>query len=253
MKLIHSTKFQVVLYLTVFVAVFGVAYSMLGQGQGGRTPAEPEPTDGDKLARALAFDDNEPLQELLDAGADPNSLTTDGYLPLQLAVYAAENSETVYGKIQLLLRSGANPNQANSKGLTPMDAAGMAGTEAIMKAFLDAGGNPHLSADGSLTPYESAMAFGKDGPLSAIKQAVPDHVPADKKRHKGFESARIINRGLDKAFLLTGEDQNAQIRKIVDELVRNGNVPAGEADSLYKQFQEEMRKHNEREREVRGQ
>ena len=134
-----------------------------------------------------------------------------------------------------------------------MVAASMGGTEAIMQAFLDAGGDPHLSVDGSLTPYESAVAFGKDGPLAAIEKAVPDHIPADKKRHKGFESARIINKGLDKAFLLTGEDQDAQIRKIVDDLVRNGNVPAEDADSFYEQFLEKMREHNEREREVRGQ
>ena len=269
------------LCVVIGLTVFGVAYTVLGQGPGdeddqpppgnvGDNPApgdNPIPggpdegeigpvgrvTDGDKLVTALALDENHALQDLLEAGSDPNSLTTDGHLPLHMAVYSTSTSETAYGKIQLLIRYGANPNQPDRKGSTPMDAAAMAGTEAIMKAFLDAGGDPHLSVNGSLTPYESAFAFGKDGPLAAIKQAFPNHVPADKKRLRGFESARIINKNFDKAFLLTGKDQDVQIRKMVDELVRNGNIPAEDADVYYKGFLEQMKEYNERVKEIQGQ
>ncbi len=156
MKLCRRKLTFPLLCLAFGLAVFGVSYTLLGQGPGAgsgdnenqgpvggvddppETPApNPTPggpgageevggpvgqvTDGDKLFEAIVFDDNQRLQDLLEGGADPNSLTTFGHLPLQLAVSAAESSATAYGKIQLLIQHGANPNQPDSEGITPMD------------------------------------------------------------------------------------------------------------------------------------
>ena len=211
--------------------------------------ADEEKTDGDKLVRALMSHDNQRLQDLLEGGADPNSPTTEGVLPLRIAVSMVKDSEnpygeTAYGKLQLLLRYGANPNQPNSKGSTPMHTAASRGTEAIMTALLNAGGDANLSTNGGKTPYERAVASGNVGALAALKKALPDYVPADKEQWERLQQSGIIIKGLREARRLTGKARIARHKKTLDILVLRGDLTVQEAEDLY----QKIRKNIERRR-----
>lgn len=231
MQILRKLRWPAV-FLIIPLVVFIAAYAVL-EGQGGGNSAQlPVPTDGDKIGNVLGMADKEPLRKLLEGGADPNSLTTDGHLPLQLVVY--DNTGTGYGKAQLLIRYGANPNKADSTGSTPMEAAAMRGTEAIMKAFIRAGGVSDLAAtNGALTPYELGVVMGNDGALDAMKEALPDHVPADL---KDLETTRVIHTGIWDAWSRNGEDRTTRVRRLVDGLVRDGALTAADTESMYQEI-----------------
>lgn len=252
-----------VLCLALGLVVFGVSYALLGlsQSQGSDALAQPVPLaqlvadedkpDGDKLVRALMFEDNQRLQDLLEGGADPNSPTTDGYLPLQIAVFMAKGpetpyEETAYGKIQLLIRYGANPNQPGSNGSTPMHIAASRGTEAVMTALVNAGGDANLSINGGRTPYERAVASGNAGGLAALKKVLPDYVPADKEQWKLLQQSGIIIKGLREARRLTGKARIARHKKTLDTLVLRGDLTVQEAEDLYQKISKNIERRQKR-------
>lgn len=198
-------------------------------------------TDGDKLIRALMFDDSQQLQDLLDGGADPNSLGTEGHSPLHIAVSMANDSEspfgeTAFGKMQLLIRHGANPNHSSSDGLTPMHVAAADKTEAIMTALLNGGGDANLSINGGKTPYESAVMYGNVGTVAALKKALPGYVPADNKKWERLQMMGIMTKGFREARRLTGEARMARYKKTLGILVSRGDLTVQESMALYEEI-----------------
>lgn len=91
------------------------------------------------LFRAITTGDTASVQQLLNAGADPNeSYGADEETALLVA--AVERREKI---VELLLAAGANPNHGDMCGYTPLMGAVCANAEGIVKHLLQAGANPH--------------------------------------------------------------------------------------------------------------
>lgn len=90
---------------------------------------------------ALNFTHNCVLQ-LLGAGADPNTVSSEGRTPLHecLMLVVSENS-CVEDKMRLLLAAGANPNLADSRGNTVLHKAAMDGNAVAVRLLLAKGAN----------------------------------------------------------------------------------------------------------------
>src|SRR6185436_8448927 len=74
---------------------------------------------------------------LLDHRADPNARNARGETPLHLAVFSDRTPERQV--IRALIRRGADPNAGREDGSTPLHVAAGFGTEASVRALLDAG------------------------------------------------------------------------------------------------------------------
>lgn len=114
----------------------------------------------------------EEIQELIDAGANPNfmfdskqigTLTLeqleeyDGYTlmdtrPLHIAVYAEQPD-----LIELLLQNGADPNQPDINGNYPLSIAIRKHNSQIIKQILMAGADPMLPDEGGISPLSEAV------------------------------------------------------------------------------------------------
>ena len=62
-------------------------------------------------------------QVLLDAGADPNALDSNGYTPLVWTVRMQDSFISSVPTVRVLLKGGANPNLRSPKGWTALDYA----------------------------------------------------------------------------------------------------------------------------------
>ena len=155
------------LYLAVGLAVFGVAYTLMGQEGGGTTPAEPERT----LFDVLAGGDVEELQQFLDDGADPNAKTR-GVTPLSWAIAGSDTTPTVHSQVQALLAAGADPNIADAAGRTALHyAAEYGGSDAVTQALIDGGAGVNTQEQNGATALQLALAAGNDGAKSTLEQA----------------------------------------------------------------------------------
>jgi len=110
------------------------------KGDGGVTPL---------MAAALDGDVNQ-LQQLLDAGADPNATNDAGATALMWAVSDPK-------KIALLLAHGAKADTKSLDGRTALTiAAGFRGLQSTVKLLLDAHADPNVVATDGTTPLSQA-------------------------------------------------------------------------------------------------
>ena len=157
------------LYLAVGLAVFGVAYTLMGQeGGDGTTPAQPE-----QLARTLfdvlAGGDVQELQQFLDDGADPNQKNADGVTLLGWAILGMETTPTVYSQVKALIAAGANPNIADNGGKTALHyAAQYGGSNAVTQALIDAGVGPDIKSQEGVSALQLAALSGNAGIIASI-------------------------------------------------------------------------------------
>ncbi len=199
MKLFWSKLAFPALYLAFGLAVFGVAYSVMGE-----TPSEnlPQaPADQTKADDPVSIPAQTPLQfseeiqeevknmpefhKVIDSqdanlvlaelmkGADPNTTNRYGYSALHWALIGAGYTTKTFGIVQVLLDFGANPNQVNNKGFTPLHYAGQFRADAAtMGLLLKYGGDPNIKNNQGVTPYEMALLFGADDAVDAIERQV---------------------------------------------------------------------------------
>lgn len=245
------------LCLVIGLTVFGVAYTLLGQGNVGDPPpgSTPNPTPGgpgsgegppgpvgqvNDLFEIIVGGDIKELEQALAGGADPNAFNTEGASPLQWAILGTGETETVYGQVKALLKAGANPNQPDRQGMTAMHSAALHGSEAVMDALISLGGDPNISTAGQ-TPYELALLGGNVGAVSAIGQRTDDR-PADA---SFLQAVGVLTRKVKKGFLTSSTDQERKevIRKAVDGLVTSGFLTKAAGADLFRQLTEEQRLH----------
>lgn len=187
MKLIHSRAFHLVLYLAVFVAVFGVTYSTLGEqaveAEEARQRREQAVAIGD-IRLAIYADDVTALGAALEAGADPNETDQFGNTPIYSVISLWKETDNTLGLIEKLIRHGASVNHVNNSGATPLHwvAENEVGeSESITRALIAAGADPGLSTHSpSGTAYEAALAEGNKAAASAMRM-FPGHVEPDNK------------------------------------------------------------------------
>ncbi len=108
-----------------------------------------------------ALENTNILEELLDAGANPNvheEVERGDWSPLARAIYRDD-----VPTIQILLRHGANPNPASARGDFPLHDAVSQFDPAIFQALLDHGADPNRKGPDGRTPLKvlEDVASGK--------------------------------------------------------------------------------------------
>ena len=94
---------------------------------------------------------------LLDVGAEPNAIATNGSELQPLHSAAAARSLEI---VRCLLDAGADPNARQKGGYTALMAAAMHGDEAMIRVLLDSGAEPESTSDDGQTAGEMARAKG---------------------------------------------------------------------------------------------
>ncbi|MBA3954685.1 ankyrin repeat domain-containing protein [Candidatus Dependentiae bacterium] len=99
----------------------------------------------------------EAIRVLVEAGANPNAVNEDqGYTPLHVA---AEND--LIEVIKELLAAGANPNAVNKRNETPLHHAVHGDSTQTVQVLLNGGANPSMRDDKGNTPLDDALKWYK--------------------------------------------------------------------------------------------
>ena len=126
------------------------------------------------LHGAVYWGQHEAAELLLDAGADPNVISRDGFLqipPLGSAVATtpgipqpSDSEDVVLGLVRLLLERGSDVNGRRGDGMTALHAACWRGLGRVAQELLDAGADPASTATAGphqgQTPADTALAQG---------------------------------------------------------------------------------------------
>lgn len=126
------------------------------------------------LHGAVYWGQQEAAELLLDAGADPNAISRDGFLqiaPLGSAIATtpgipqpSDTEDGVLDLVRLLLERGADVNARRRDGMTALHAACWRGLGRVAQELLDAGADPALTATAGShqgqTPADTALAQG---------------------------------------------------------------------------------------------
>jgi len=121
------------------------------------------------LIRAASDGDGVAVQRLLDAGADVNHATTDGFTAL---IRAASDGDGV--AVQRLLDAGADVNHATTDGFTALIAAAVRGHDAIVQQLLAAGADVNHANDQGFTALIVAAATDHDAIVQQLLAAGAD-------------------------------------------------------------------------------
>ena len=88
------------------------------------------------MHQAAFYGEAQVVQQYLDSGVDPNSMTLSGTISLHSAAYRG-NAVIV----ELLLANGANPNLIDGRGWIPLHQAVDQGHFAVVEILIEAGSN----------------------------------------------------------------------------------------------------------------
>ena len=103
------------------------------------------------------------LNQLLDAGANPNAQTRTGTSPLMLAVHGGQHECT-----RILLERGAKPSLATLEGYQPLHEAVARGDEIATQLLLKAGADPNAFDHRGRTALHEAARLGHPGILRLL-------------------------------------------------------------------------------------
>jgi ankyrin repeat protein len=109
---------------------------------------------GDGLAAlhwSMANDNTEPMQKLLELGADPDVRSTQGATPIMNAVQSNKTSH-----LQVLLAAGALINARDNRGFTALHRAAEMGYADIVQILLSGGADKTIEAE-----HHTALSFAK--------------------------------------------------------------------------------------------
>jgi ankyrin repeat protein len=102
---------------------------------------------------AAFFSQPETAEELLNNGADPNAVATNGTkLAVINSAAASGNAELV----KMLLREGANPDSQQEGGYTALHSAAHNNNSEMVRALLEAGADPSIRTNDGKTAADMA-------------------------------------------------------------------------------------------------
>ena len=105
------------------------------------------------LHLASFFSQRGAAEELLNGGADPNAVATNGSRLAVINSAAASNNAEL---VKMLLREGANPDAQQQVGFTALHAAAQHNNAEMVKALFDAGADVSLRTDDGKTAADMA-------------------------------------------------------------------------------------------------
>ncbi len=152
---------------------FAVLCGLGGQNFACAESVEPDSRLGRVLAEAIRAGDEEGVEALLEAGAQP--MGTEGSSPLLEAVLARWPD-----MVRLLLEHGADPNQP-FRGDTPFGAALWLGEDEIAVALLEAGADPRKVKHGRA--LDQAAMMGMSGTAKRLVRLGHDPASRDAGRN----------------------------------------------------------------------
>ena len=121
--------------------------------------------DATLLMRALTLEDIQPLfiRRLIEAGAEVNATTSEGYSALHHIAHMRPIDDTSHVQTiaRLLVSAGANREQRTHWGWTPLIAVAMEGTIEQFKALLEMGCCPDVvCGESSLPDFSRGLRLG---------------------------------------------------------------------------------------------
>lgn len=136
--------------------------------------ANPNSVDPDNMSsplfHAAGWGSDALVEQLLEAGANPNRIIEKGVTPLHYAAIFGSNQA-----VRLLLEHGADPNGRDVYGLMPLHWAAWRGSAEKCALLLAAGAPPDLPDNEGFTPLLLAADQGHAPALAAIlKTASPE-------------------------------------------------------------------------------
>ena len=117
----------------------------------------------DRLVTAVAEQDGQTIQRLLDEGVDPNAARADGATALLWAAHW-DDLETA----DRLIAAGAAVDAADDHGVTPLARAAENASTAMVEQLLAAGANVNAAQTSGLTPLMTAARTGNADVVRAL-------------------------------------------------------------------------------------
>jgi uncharacterized protein len=117
----------------------------------------------------------EPFDRIMVGEADglpaPDAWSPDGFTPLHLAAFA-HNAEAA----RRLLEAGADPDVVSTASfarVTPLGTCAFAGATEVARVLLAHGADPTISEDGRFTPLDAALENGNEELAALLREHMP--------------------------------------------------------------------------------
>jgi hypothetical protein len=162
------------------------------------------------------------LQALIDAGADVNAATSEGYTPLHCAAMA-DWSEDHVGGMEVLLKAGAEiearGNIQGGPGWTPLLLAAAEGYSAQVRTLISWGADVNAVDDVGRTALMLAAARGVDAEIS-VQALLDAGADAHARCQEGNSALDYAREHLEALAKLDGDDVRRIQADVIDQIVQ---------------------------------